>query len=219
MLWSPVLMLICSYLSLYHQVLSFFCLFSHFFLEIVLSLASIWKWASLIKAERYSLESLKRDFSPLIMFSFSLLLQIIMLGSVSELQGYIDKTQLTEDLGGTLDYCHNRWLSLRTVSLGGCFNFSISWAFLFYTLSFIKHIPSDASWLALSEKMFPMVLSHLREIIWVITWEWFSECLEQRNYSVLLCWGMLFLLRERKSSSCKIAPDFKNMRKICLIQA
>lgn len=50
-------------------------------------------------------------------YFFSLLLQIIMLGSVSELQGYIDKTQLTEDLGGTLDYCHHRWLSRRTVSL------------------------------------------------------------------------------------------------------
>lgn len=56
---------------------------------------------------------------------FSVLLQIIMLGSVSELQGYIDKTQLTEDLGGTLDYCHNRWLSRRTVSLRLCFNFSV----------------------------------------------------------------------------------------------
>nr|XP_042717360.1 guanine nucleotide exchange factor DBS isoform X14 [Chrysemys picta bellii] len=39
---------------------------------------------------------------------------IIMLGSVTELHGYVDKTQLTEDLGGTLDYCHNRWLSHRT---------------------------------------------------------------------------------------------------------
>ena len=57
---------------------------------------------------------------------FKMKVPIIMLGSVSELQGYIDKTQLTEDLGGTLDYCHNRWLSLRTVSLGGCFNFSVS---------------------------------------------------------------------------------------------
>ncbi|XP_048183833.1 guanine nucleotide exchange factor DBS isoform X14 [Corvus hawaiiensis] len=43
---------------------------------------------------------------------------IIMLGSVSELQGYIDKTQLTEDLGGTLDYCHSRWLSRRTAIEG-----------------------------------------------------------------------------------------------------
>ncbi|XP_065437076.1 guanine nucleotide exchange factor DBS isoform X16 [Chrysemys picta bellii] len=41
-------------------------------------------------------------------------MKIIMLGSVTELHGYVDKTQLTEDLGGTLDYCHNRWLSHRT---------------------------------------------------------------------------------------------------------
>lgn len=40
-----------------------------------------------------------------------------MLSSVPELQGYIDKSQLTEDLGGTLDYCHSRWLCHRTVSL------------------------------------------------------------------------------------------------------
>ncbi|XP_056662812.1 guanine nucleotide exchange factor DBS isoform X12 [Monodelphis domestica] len=41
-------------------------------------------------------------------------MKIIMLSSVPELQSYIDKTQLTEDLGGTLDYCHSRWLSHRT---------------------------------------------------------------------------------------------------------
>uniref|UniRef100_A0A8C0G6T9 MCF.2 cell line derived transforming sequence like n=1 Tax=Chelonoidis abingdonii TaxID=106734 RepID=A0A8C0G6T9_CHEAB len=45
---------------------------------------------------------------------FKMKVPIIMLGSVTELHGYIDKTQLTEDLGGTLDYCHNRWLSHRT---------------------------------------------------------------------------------------------------------
>ncbi|XP_028939488.1 guanine nucleotide exchange factor DBS isoform X2 [Antrostomus carolinensis] len=49
---------------------------------------------------------------------FKMKVPIIMLGSVSELQGYIDKTQLTEDLGGTLDYCHNRWLSCRTAIEG-----------------------------------------------------------------------------------------------------
>uniref|UniRef100_A0A452IKW3 Uncharacterized protein n=1 Tax=Gopherus agassizii TaxID=38772 RepID=A0A452IKW3_9SAUR len=45
---------------------------------------------------------------------FKMKVPIIMLGSITELHGYIDKTQLTEDLGGTLDYCHNRWLSHRT---------------------------------------------------------------------------------------------------------
>lgn len=42
-----------------------------------------------------------------------------MLSSVPELHGYIDKSQLTEDLGGTLDYCHTRWLCHRTVSRPG----------------------------------------------------------------------------------------------------
>lgn len=40
-----------------------------------------------------------------------------MLSSVPDLYGYIDKSQLTEDLGGTLDYCHSQWLCHRTVSL------------------------------------------------------------------------------------------------------
>ena len=43
-------------------------------------------------------------------------LQVIMLSSVPELHSYIDKSQLTEDLGGTLDYCHTRWLCHHTVS-------------------------------------------------------------------------------------------------------
>ncbi|KAK2495670.1 hypothetical protein MC885_014263, partial [Smutsia gigantea] len=45
---------------------------------------------------------------------FKMKVPIIMLSSVPELHGYIDKSQLTEDLGGTLDYCHPRWLCDRT---------------------------------------------------------------------------------------------------------
>ncbi|XP_058132385.1 guanine nucleotide exchange factor DBS isoform X19 [Dasypus novemcinctus] len=45
---------------------------------------------------------------------FKMKVPIIMLSSVPELHGYIDKSQLTEDLGGTLDYCHTRWLCHRT---------------------------------------------------------------------------------------------------------
>uniref|UniRef100_A0A8C7E6S8 MCF.2 cell line derived transforming sequence like n=1 Tax=Naja naja TaxID=35670 RepID=A0A8C7E6S8_NAJNA len=41
-------------------------------------------------------------------------LRIIMLSSLTELNKYIDTAQLTEDLGGSLDYCHNRWLTERT---------------------------------------------------------------------------------------------------------
>ncbi|XP_007666881.1 guanine nucleotide exchange factor DBS isoform X3 [Ornithorhynchus anatinus] len=45
---------------------------------------------------------------------FKMKVPVIMLSSVPELHSYIDKTQLTEDLGGTLDYCHSSWLSHRT---------------------------------------------------------------------------------------------------------
>ncbi|XP_016068364.1 PREDICTED: guanine nucleotide exchange factor DBS isoform X1 [Miniopterus natalensis] len=45
---------------------------------------------------------------------FKMKVPVIMLSSVPELHSYIDKSQLTEDLGGTLDYCHTRWLCHRT---------------------------------------------------------------------------------------------------------
>ncbi|RXM32940.1 putative guanine nucleotide exchange factor MCF2L2 [Acipenser ruthenus] len=41
-------------------------------------------------------------------------MKIIMLNAVSDLHGYIDKNQLTRELGGTLDYCHNQWIHHRT---------------------------------------------------------------------------------------------------------
>lgn len=46
------------------------------------------------------------------------LFQIIMLNSVSDLHGYIDKCQLTRELGGTLEYGHSQWIHHRTVSAG-----------------------------------------------------------------------------------------------------
>ncbi|XP_044937203.1 guanine nucleotide exchange factor DBS isoform X1 [Mustela putorius furo] len=49
---------------------------------------------------------------------FNMKVPVIMLSSVPELHGYIDKSQLTEDLGGTLDYCHTRWLCHRTAIEG-----------------------------------------------------------------------------------------------------
>ncbi|XP_044139963.1 guanine nucleotide exchange factor DBS isoform X6 [Bufo gargarizans] len=45
---------------------------------------------------------------------FKMKVPIIMLNSAAELQNYIDKSQLTEDLGGTLHYCHTNWLLHRT---------------------------------------------------------------------------------------------------------
>ncbi|XP_078206372.1 putative guanine nucleotide exchange factor MCF2L2 isoform X5 [Callithrix jacchus] len=39
---------------------------------------------------------------------------IILLNSVSDLHGYIDKSQLTQELGGTLEYRHSQWVNHRT---------------------------------------------------------------------------------------------------------
>ncbi|XP_064418246.1 guanine nucleotide exchange factor DBS [Latimeria chalumnae] len=45
---------------------------------------------------------------------FKMKVPIIMLNSVSDLHGYIEKSQLTQDLGGSLEYCHNQWIHHRT---------------------------------------------------------------------------------------------------------
>lgn len=43
-------------------------------------------------------------------------LQVVMLNSLSDLHGYVDKGQLTQELGGSLEYCHSQWIHHRTVS-------------------------------------------------------------------------------------------------------
>ncbi|KAM5277114.1 putative guanine nucleotide exchange factor MCF2L2 isoform 2-T2 [Hipposideros larvatus] len=45
---------------------------------------------------------------------FKMKVPIVVLNSVSDLHGYIDKSQLTEDLGGTLEYRHSQWINHRT---------------------------------------------------------------------------------------------------------
>uniref|UniRef100_A0A3B3WGX9 Mcf.2 cell line derived transforming sequence-like b n=1 Tax=Poecilia mexicana TaxID=48701 RepID=A0A3B3WGX9_9TELE len=46
-------------------------------------------------------------------------MKVIMLSSVSELHSYIDRTQLTRELGGMQDYCHEKWISHRTQAIEG----------------------------------------------------------------------------------------------------
>ncbi|XP_039462864.1 guanine nucleotide exchange factor DBS isoform X3 [Oreochromis aureus] len=41
-------------------------------------------------------------------------MKIVMLNSLSDLHGYVDKTQLTRELGGNLEYCHSQWIHHRT---------------------------------------------------------------------------------------------------------
>ncbi|CAI5638939.1 unnamed protein product [Oreochromis niloticus] len=45
---------------------------------------------------------------------FKMKVPIVMLNSLSDLHGYVDKTQLTRELGGNLEYCHSQWIHHRT---------------------------------------------------------------------------------------------------------
>ncbi|XP_068602581.1 guanine nucleotide exchange factor DBS-like [Brachionichthys hirsutus] len=49
---------------------------------------------------------------------FKMKVPVIMLSSVAELHSYIDRTQLTQELGGTQEYCHEKWISDRTAIEG-----------------------------------------------------------------------------------------------------
>nr|XP_033478291.1 guanine nucleotide exchange factor DBS isoform X3 [Epinephelus lanceolatus] len=41
-------------------------------------------------------------------------MKIVMLNSLSDLHCYVDKAQLTRELGGSLEYCHSQWIHHRT---------------------------------------------------------------------------------------------------------
>uniref|UniRef100_A0A3P8ZSB4 MCF.2 cell line derived transforming sequence-like 2 n=1 Tax=Esox lucius TaxID=8010 RepID=A0A3P8ZSB4_ESOLU len=45
---------------------------------------------------------------------FKMKVPIVMLNSLSDLHSYIDKGQLTCELGGNLEYCHSQWIHHRT---------------------------------------------------------------------------------------------------------
>ncbi|XP_063323832.1 guanine nucleotide exchange factor DBS isoform X3 [Pelmatolapia mariae] len=45
---------------------------------------------------------------------FKMKVPIVMLNSLSDLHGYVDKNQLTRELGGNLEYCHSQWIHHRT---------------------------------------------------------------------------------------------------------
>uniref|UniRef100_A0A3Q1FRQ5 MCF.2 cell line derived transforming sequence like n=1 Tax=Acanthochromis polyacanthus TaxID=80966 RepID=A0A3Q1FRQ5_9TELE len=49
---------------------------------------------------------------------FKMKVPVIMLSSITELHSYIDRSQLTQELGGTQEYCHDKWISHRTAIEG-----------------------------------------------------------------------------------------------------
>uniref|UniRef100_A0A8C4EGC9 MCF.2 cell line derived transforming sequence-like 2 n=1 Tax=Dicentrarchus labrax TaxID=13489 RepID=A0A8C4EGC9_DICLA len=45
---------------------------------------------------------------------FKMKVPIVMLNSLSDLHSYVDKGELTRELGGSLEYCHSQWIHHRT---------------------------------------------------------------------------------------------------------
>ncbi|XP_029939715.1 guanine nucleotide exchange factor DBS isoform X3 [Salarias fasciatus] len=45
---------------------------------------------------------------------FKMKVPTVMLNSLSDLHGYVEKCQLTRELGGSLEYCHSQWIHHRT---------------------------------------------------------------------------------------------------------
>ncbi|XP_029989116.1 guanine nucleotide exchange factor DBS isoform X3 [Sphaeramia orbicularis] len=45
---------------------------------------------------------------------FKMKVPIVMLNSLADLHSYVDKGQLTRELGGNLEYCHSQWIHHRT---------------------------------------------------------------------------------------------------------
>ncbi|KAI5107485.1 guanine nucleotide exchange factor DBS isoform X3 [Silurus meridionalis] len=56
---------------------------------------------------------------------FKMKVPVIMLSTLDELHSYIEQSQLTQELGGTQQYCHNTWISHRTGIEG--FAFLVKW--------------------------------------------------------------------------------------------
>jgi len=53
-----------------------------------------------------------------------------MLSSVADLHSYIERNQLTQDLGGSQYYCHKTWISHRTVRTNALLEVVL---YIFYT--------------------------------------------------------------------------------------
>ncbi|CAG06673.1 unnamed protein product [Tetraodon nigroviridis] len=57
---------------------------------------------------------LQRTLSDVLFKKDEFKMKVVMLSSVTELHAYIDPGQLTREVGGTQEYCHESWISHRT---------------------------------------------------------------------------------------------------------
>ncbi|NWJ06973.1 MCF2L factor, partial [Crypturellus undulatus] len=127
---------------------------------------------------------------------FKMKVPIIMLNSVSDLHGYIDKSQLTRELGGTLEYGHSQWIHHRTAIE----NFAMT---VKTTAQMLQTFGTD-----LAETELPNDVQCTEELLSAHT-DHHSKLKDELKLAVKQGATLLTCIREpvTRSANCKLSPD------------
>ncbi|NXT02339.1 MCF2L factor, partial [Jacana jacana] len=127
---------------------------------------------------------------------FKMKVPIIMLNSVSDLHGYIDKSQLTRELGGTLEYGHSQWIHHRTAIE----NFAMT---VKTTAQMLQSFGTD-----LAETELPNDVQCTEELLSAHT-DHHGKLKDELKLAVKQGATLLTCIREpvTRSANCKLSPD------------
>ncbi|NXN23497.1 MCF2L factor, partial [Nycticryphes semicollaris] len=127
---------------------------------------------------------------------FKMKVPIVMLNSVSDLHGYIDKSQLTRELGGTLEYGHSQWIHHRTAIE----NFAMT---VKTTAQMLQSFGTD-----LAETELPNDVQCTEELLSAHT-DHHGKLKDELKLAVKQGATLLTCIREpvTRSANCKLSPD------------
>ncbi|KAJ8356954.1 hypothetical protein SKAU_G00197480, partial [Synaphobranchus kaupii] len=123
-------------------------------------------------------------------------MKIIMLNSLSDLHGYIDKAQLTHDFGGTLEYCHSRWTYHRTAIE----SFVLT---MRSTAQILQDFTTD-----LADIQLPDESEHTKDLLAAHT-EKYNKLKDERKLAITQGTTLTSSIKEpaTKNTTCKLNPD------------
>ncbi|XP_064195037.1 guanine nucleotide exchange factor DBS-like isoform X2 [Anguilla rostrata] len=123
-------------------------------------------------------------------------MKVVMLNSLSDLHGYVDKAQLTHDFGGTLEYCHSRWINHRTAIE----SFVVT---MRSTAQILQNFTAD-----LADIQLPDDARHTKDLLATHT-EKYKRVKDELNLAMKQGTTLLSSIKEpaTKNTSCKLNPD------------
>nr|XP_029488645.1 guanine nucleotide exchange factor DBS-like isoform X8 [Oncorhynchus nerka] len=127
---------------------------------------------------------------------FKMKVPIVMLNSLSDLHGYVDKGQLTCELGGNLEYCHSQWIHHRTAIE----NFAVT---VKTTAQMLQKFGTD-----LSETELPNDVQYTKDLLTTHT-EKHDKLKDELKLAVQQGTTLLGCIKEQaaKSENHKLSPD------------